>query len=574
MYYNLLYNLPMKLSLNPLKPNTEPVTFHLNEETLLKWRGVQPNFGFNGLGEITYLRSYSRLKKDGSKETWFDTVKRVVEGTYAIQKAHVTQNGMKWIEQKAQESASKMFEYIFTFKFTPPGRGLWAMGTDIINKKGLFEALNNCAFVSTQYMNVDPIKPFTFMMDASMLGIGVGFDVLGAGMTKIHLPLYPEIILEIPDSREGWVMALSQLLASYFYPHCHKVAFDYSELRPAGAPLKTFGGYSSGYKPLKDCLDTINDILFNRAHTGKKLTETDITDIMNLIGKCVVSGGIRRTAQIAFGDGDEFINLKNYDKNSYRSGWGWASNNSIMVDGFKNDYTEYIDSIIRNGEPGFLFLHNAQEFGRMGTYSHDDRNDWEAKGANPCNEQTLEHMEMCCLVETYPANCKDLEEYLDVLKYAYLYAKTITLGKTNWTETNAVMLRNRRIGTSMSGLAQFIEKRGIPELTHWMSRGYVELERWDEIYSDWYAVPKSIKLTSIKPSGTVSLLAGATPGIHYPESRYYIRRIRISATDPLVSYLKERGTPIEPQLIKIDGEWVEDETTFVASFYVDSNRGW
>ena len=132
------------------------------------------------------------------------------------------------------------------------------------------------------------------------------------------------------------------------------------------------------------------------------------------------------------------------------------------------------------------------------------------------------------------------------LKYAYLYAKTVTLGQTHWPETNRVMLRNRRIGCSMSGIAQFISARGLHQLKEWCEAGYEKIDECDEIYSDWLAIPKSIKKTSIKPSGTVSLLAGATPGVHFPENVFYIRRMRLAKHSDLIQPLKDAGYKIEP----------------------------
>ena len=130
--------------------------------------------------------------------------------------------------------------------------------------------------------------------------------------------------------------------------------------------------------------------------------------------------------------------------------------------------------------------------------------DRRAMGGNPCLEQTLESHELCCLVETFPTNHDSLEDYLNTLKYAYLYAKTVTLGQTHWPETNRVMLRNSRIGCSMSGIAQFIANRSVGRITDhgWMT-GYRHIQKLDEKFSDWMAIPRSIKTTSIKPSGTV-----------------------------------------------------------------------
>lgn len=558
----------------------EERSFKIRDIHIRDYRGKNPNFGFNGLGEFIYMRSYSRINKEGEKETWFDTIRRVVEGTYSIQKAHIQQNGLRWKELKAQKSATKMFKYMFDMKFLPAGRGLWAMGTDIITKKGLFGALNNCAFVSTKDIGEDFVKPFAFMTDMSMQGAGVGFDVKGAGKRIIHKPYEDSNLTPpaqqtasyiIPDTREGWVEAISSLLRSYALPLQKKVLFDYTSIREEGIPLKTFGGFSSGYEPLETAIERIRVIL--DALHQQSITETAIADIMNIIGDCVVAGGIRRTAQISFGKSEEFLNLKNFERNKYRSAWMNRSNNSIEAEVGQN-YEQYVDHIINNGEPGFFWKGNAQHFGRMGR-NQDElwAVDMRAEGGNPCLEQTLESYEMCCLVETFPNRMKDCHEFFDVLKYAYLYAKTVTLGRTSWAETNEVMLRNRRIGTSVSGIAQFVAKHGIAELRGWLKGGYESLREYDVIYSEWLAVPRSIKITSVKPSGTISLLAGATAGIHYPisESRFYIRHVEVSNSDPLYKFAIDKGYEVEPKLIRQeDNTWLPSDTGSVIKFYIDA----
>lgn len=177
----------------------------------------------------------------------------------------------------------------------------------------------------------------------------------------------------------------------------------------------------------------------------------------------------------------------------------------------------------------------------------DDKHAFSANGIylSNCSEQSLESYELCCLVETFPLNHNSLEDFKTTLKYAYLYAKTVTLIPTHWTETNEVMLRNRRIGCSQSGIAQFVNKNGIAELIKWSKEGYDIIEEYDIQYSSWFAVPVSIKRTSIKPSGSVSLLAGATPGVHYPESNFYIRRIRLGINSNLLPPIIEAGYKVE-----------------------------
>lgn len=913
--------------------------FSLSEEFIEEFKNKKPNFGFNGLGELVYLRTYSRLKckKCGSyyiennkdninycfecgsleirNEKWYETIRRVVEGTYSIQKNHIQLHNLGWDEEKAQNSAQEMYRRMFDMKFLPPGRGLWAMGTRILEERGLFAALNNCGFVSTENLDKDFTKPFEFMMDMSMLGVGVGFDVKGEGKLKIFKPNSKDKqIYIIPDTREGWIESLKLILESYFKSYKKEIQFDYSLIRPEGLLIKTFGGKSCGPEPLKTLHEQIRNIFKDRE--GQLISISDIVNIMNMVGVCVVAGNIRRTAEIVFGpyNNEEYLKLKDYSWNEelgeyegsmkHRAEYGWTSNNSIFADIGMN-YDEITSQIKINGEPGFLWLENVQSYSRIN--GKPDYKDKKVKGANPCltedcwvltlegpqqiknlinkenffnlnnsfyktsgffstginrvfelklksglkikttdnhkflteknewkelkdlkigeklklnekiidldwkgiggtkeegwlignligdghfgpnneavlsywgedrfimkekvvemlsktfsisennwskgsirednwveigsknlgelakkygvikgnkyfssqieeassdfykgiigglfdadggidylvqgltisigqsnldllervqrmllrlginsriykgkekgkyllpgpkwtkenkelklyncktaytlnigkrinverffkliycinpfrlnryekyikeyklntyykekflekieeinyigkeetydctiekvhsfncngfivhncNEQSLEPYELCCLVETFPTRNEDLEDFKRTLKFAYLYAKTVTLGQTHWSETNKVLLKNRRIGTSLSGVAMFIEKYGIDKLKNCCEKGYESLEYYDTIYSDWFAIPKSIKKTSIKPSGTVSLLAGVTPGMHYPESNYYIRRMNLAKNSDLLPFIIEAGYKIE-----------------------------
>ncbi len=520
--------------------------FKLEQQFIDKYSQIKPNFGFNGLGELVYYRTYSRLKEDGTNEVWYETVERVINGIYSIQKSHILQNDLGWNEHKAQTSAQEMYERIFTFKFLPPGRGLWACGTNIV-KKGLGAALNNCGFVSTKDIDRDFSKPFCFMMDMSMLGVGIGFDLKGAGKIGIlNNYLSNTYHYQIPDTREGWIESIRILLENFVNPQYGKLTFDYSLIRAAGEPIKTFGGVSSGYEPLQRLHEQITDILSKRV--GELITETDIADIMNLIGVCVVSGNVRRSAQIMFGDidSDEYLDLKNYDVNPNRINYGWTSNNSVLC----NENTNYEEASKRtaiNGEPGYFWLDNARKYGRF--VDPPNNKDSKALGCNPCAEQTLENFELCCLVETFPNNHESLEDYKRTLKFAYLYGKSVTLLKTHNKDTNKVLLRNRRIGLSQTGIAQFLETHSIEEYRIWCNEGYNTVQKYDEIYSNWLCIPKSIKTTSIKPSGTISLLAGATPGMHYPEDRYYIRRVRLAKNSQLVQACINAGYKVEPDVV-------------------------
>ena len=512
--------------------------FYLSDEFIKSYEHKKADW--TPIGEFTYLRTYARwIEANGKrrKEKWFECVRRVVEGCFDIQKKHCQIYKVPWNNAKAQNSAKIMFDLIFKMKFLPPGRGLWMMGTEYINKNG-GAALNNCSMVSFKNLLTDPVGPFKFLMDMSMLGVGVGFDTLGKNKLIVKKPEYINEKAVVPDSREGWVESLSILLSGFFI-ETKIPKFDFSQLRLKGASIKGFGGEASGSGPLIEMLQNIDALLTSKI--GKMLSSTDIIDICCMIGKCVVSGNVRRSALLALGESDDIDFLKIKDFNLYPEeceNHRWASNNSIKAI-VGQDYNMIAELIAKNGEPGIIWLDTAKKFGRM----KDPANnlDYKIDGCNPCSEQSLENKELCCLVETFPSKHDTFEEYKLTLKYAYLYAKTVTLIPTHDEQTNAVMLRNRRIGTSQSGIIDAFAKHGRKNIIDWCDKGYNYLKELDAIYSDWLCIPKSIKITSVKPSGSVSILAGVSPGIHYPHSEYYIRRITVDFGSPLVKIMKDAG---------------------------------
>jgi len=499
--------------------------FKLSPRFVKYFEGKQPEWG--PLGYVTYLRTYSRPLEGGGREEFWQTAKRVVEGVYTIQKWHCEKLRLPWSEGKAQRSAQEMFTRMWEFKWLPPGRGLWMMGTPYMMKHG-GAALNNCAFVSTAGGGVEP---YLFMMDMSMLGCGVGFDTEGAG-TFIHPdPKVSRDPFVVRDSREGWCEALEACLRSYLVAGFARRTFDYSRVRKAGEPIKGFGGVSSGSAPLERLLDVDLPKILGK-YEGDTLDEVGVIDVMNAIGRCVVSGNVRRSAQIALGS-KLIADAKEGQLGQERAEWSWASNNSIYSN-VGMSYLWVADKTAMNGEPGYFWLDNAQKYGRMGDETYTDKH---AIGTNPCSEQTLENYEMCCLVETFPSRHGSYEDFQRTLKFAYLYAKTVTLVPTHNTTTNQVMMRNRRIGTSMSGITKAFKRHGRRVMLQWMDKGYGYVRELDNVYSRWLCVPKSIKVTSVKPSGTVSLLPGEPPGIHYPYARHYWRTMRFDKDDALVAEL-------------------------------------
>jgi hypothetical protein len=480
------------------------------------------------------------------------------------------------------------------------------MGTGYVEKAG-GAALNNCGFISTKNIVEEGAKPFCFLMDMSMVGVGVGFDARGAGKVEILGPAkqgrgYKKEEYVIPDTREGWVESLRLLIDAYIFERPLPV-FVYDKIRKAGEPIRGFGGVASGPQPLIEMHNDIAELLEDRI--GDTLSEVDLIDIGNLVGRCVVAGNVRRTAEITFGKPDNvnFRRMKQdlgktfkrakkfgiwpvrnsgeaytaltevYKMEKVPAEWEgsldelrqavrlsvrdhfpsihhrWASNNSIFAT-VGMDYTDVSYDTVVNGEPGYEWLDNARAYGRMiDPPNHKDRY---AVGGNPCLEQTLWNYELCTLVETFPARHESFEEFKKTLKIAYLYAKTVTLVPTHWPETNAVMMKNRRIGCSQSGIIRAFKKHGRRSMLKWCDMGFKYIEGLDEVYSDWLGVPHSIKKTSVKPSGTVSLLPGETPGIHYPHSRYYIRRIRLGTHSPLIEVARRAGYKVEPEIGKED----------------------
>lgn len=857
--------------------NLENISFKLDEEFLNNYKGRQPDWG--PLGYITYKRTYARIiEKENRKEEFWETIRRVVEGCYSIQKEHCIKLSLPWTDEKAQKSAQIMFKKIWNFKFLPPGRGLWMMGTEFIARHGSM-SLNNCGFASTEDINLKHAKAFSFCMDGLMLGVGLGFDTKGAGKIVIKKPAEGHFDFQIPDSREGWVDSLKLMLEAYFLGK-QVPKYDFSLIRPSGEPIRGFGGIASGPNPLKQMLEDIQNIL--KARIGQKITSVDIVDIMNYIGKCVVAGNVRRSAEIALGDPTDlaFVTCKQDEEALYSH--RWASNNSVFaVKGL--DYSFIANQIAVNGEPGIFWLENAKAYSRMG--DAPDFKDKKVAGVNPCGEQSLESFELCCvtgdtriqtksgapriidvvdkelkvwngdswskvipflateekeiyrvyisdgsyldctsdhkwhirpstarifrsvetkdlklgdyiipfeidkefggiyepfafeyglfsgdgyidrdypmvcicgeksklkdldvkgtwykeqikegyeepynrlnlkgvidlqlsehlndktrglpdiifswdresilefiaglietdgnlcqqvntdnyrifgneekirdlqillrrvginhstiycageageetnfgtrnytiyclyipsyecgdmptrikkairigtryainnrhpegklidrarkqkiikveklnkpqsvycfteplnhmgvfgnvltyqcLVETFPSRHESYEEFQETLKYAYLYSKSVTLVNTHWQETNAVMLKNRRMGISQTGIIEAFIKHGRRKILEWCGRGYNYLQELDEQYSGWLCIPRSIKITTVKPSGTVSLLPGVPPGIHYPHSEYYIRRIRLSKNSDLIEHIAKAGYKIE-----------------------------
>lgn len=529
----------------PIRPYLVTERFELSPGLKEGLRQRQPNWGFGQLSEAVYYRTYSRLKEDGTQETWGDTVIRVVEGVMSIRKDwYKNVLGKRWDDKKYQAIAAQLAAYIFEMKLLPPGRGLWAMGTEYVFERGS-HSLNNCGFVEVTDSLSDAAS---WLMDSLMCGVGVGFSTHTARLEGFTPPaangFHPPYI--IPDTREGWAESTRLLIESYEKPGAHEVHFDYSEIRPAGLPLRGFGGISSGPDPLIKAHERIRGYL--DAYVGANGTSQTrvITDVMNAIGACVVAGNVRRSAEIALGSplDTEFLNLKNYEMYPERSEIGWMSNNTVVLTDREHfsALPQIAELVQNNGEPGILNMINARKYGRIG-----DRMDDDVTGVNPCGEILLESYELCNLVEVFPTRCVDDNEIYSAMKLATFYASTVSLLRSHAPQTNEVVSRNRRIGVSVSGIADWIDSTNISHVFDVLNVGYEQVVRpYNAQLAKDAGVPVSIRVTTVKPSGSISLLAGVSAGMHHPLDGYVLRRMRVSSQSPVADVLRKAGIPNEP----------------------------
>lgn len=508
-------------------------------------------WGFNGMGEIVFLRTYSRKKSNGTTESWPETIQRVINGAISI--------GVPY----TQKEAEALFEHMFNLRCSMSGRALWQLGTPMVEKFG-GASLNNCYFT-----NIEKVEDFEFLFEYLMLGGGVGFSV---ERSKIHeLPKVKNAVtiihertndadIIVPDSRGGWKRLLHSVLKSYFETG---KSFTYSTMlvREYGAPLKGFGGTASGPGALIDGISDICKVLDNRI--GKKLRSVDVLDICNIIGRIVVSGSSRRSAQISMGDPDDalFLRAKNWATGSIPA-WRANSNNSLYADGWEEIPTELWKGYDGTGEPyGLVNRKLSRRYGRLG----EVRTDNSIEGFNPCAEIALADGESCNLATIFLPNIESLDQFKEISRLLYLTQKQITRLSYPYEKTTNIVRQNARLGQSVTGVLQCSE-----EQLSWLSTGYEALRVLDKEYSAKNNFPESIRMTTVQPSGTLSLLPGVTPGIHPAFAPYYIRRVRFGSGDPLVDACRKRGYKVVWD-IGIDGR--EDHTRHVVEFPCKSPEG-
>ena len=539
----------------------------LSNEFLEKYKNKQPKWGFNGLGYIVYKRTYARLKEDGNTEEWHETVARCVEGAQKIGAAYT------------KKEAERIYDLVFNLKCNFAGRMLWQLGTSTVDRFGA-NSLLNCWFASMK----EP-KAFLFLFENLMLGGGVGYSIRREDVHELprikrdvritHKPTKDADFI-VPDAREGWVKLLEHLLDAYFTTG---KSFSYSTIliRGAGEKIEGFGGKASGPSILVDGIEKICSIFEERE--GKKLRSIDVLDICNIIGSVVVAGNVRRSAEIALGDPDDILYLraKNWGTTNVPN-WRAMSNNTLYVDDYshlmeefwKNGYEINKKSGIANGEPyGFFNLPLSRKYGRLKDGLMKDSELYPTKtdnvvGTNPCGEISLSDYECCNLCELYLNNIESQQELNECAKLLYKTQKAIASLPFLHEETNAIVHKNMRLGLGVTGICQALDK------VKWLDKCYEELRKLDKKWSKERGWPESIKLTTVKPSGTLSLLGGSTPGVHPAYSKHYLRTVRMSSSDGLVQICKDLGYKTE-FLFNFDGS--ENRDTVVVYFPCETPDG-
>lgn len=612
----------------------------LSEEFLSQYKGKQPKWGFDGLGYIVYLRTYARVKEDGTLEDWWETVRRFTEGNFRIEADRLEELGKLTDERRAllMEEMERFYHLAFNLVILPPGRGIWMSGTNYAEKVG--DAENNCWFVTMKPQPYGDSKigpkdstplpsfPAVFTFDQAMKGGGVGVNIqhkyvrqmpevknklsLQFHCSRTHRDFSSELSplgvkhknasslrssYLVEDSREGWAEALRVVIDSHFFNGTEELILDVSNVRPKGEPIRGFGGTASGPAPLVTMLKQVNDILNSRK--GEKLSPTEWGDIIQLIGTCVVAGNVRRTAIILIGDKDdqEFIESKNYElkKNQTASQWRWASNNSTAIspDTCYDTLYNMAVNIYHNGEPGAVNIALSRNHGRI-IDGFRKNIDGDVEGFNPCGEITLPNGSPCNLFEINLPRIHELIErgiekdslYEEAAYLSARYAYRVTFRPYEWQVTRDVVYRHRRIGVGITGITDWallafgekavtgFDEKGDPIYNEDVCAALNDLYRRVKESNiaqakDLEANP-SIKLTTVKPSGTVSILMGVSPGQHYHWAPYMIRRVRMAAEAPLVPILRECGYSVEEAIQGFDeeGNPVYDKNTVVIEFPV------
>ncbi len=543
------------------------------------------------LGAFVYTRTYSRfLPRLGRREFWWETVRRAVEYNCSL-------------APTSREEAEKLFDNIYHMRQFLSGRTLWVGGTPVAE---LYPMANyNCAFTV-----IDSFTAYHDLFYLLMVGSGVGVRVLQSDADKLPpvrtdleilhksydpVPPYARLeytdltfahdtaTLNVGDSKEGWAQALTHyfdLLSNREYRKIHRLIVVYDSIRPKGERLRTFGGTASGFGSMMAMIDKIHKVITaagqREGAVWVSLRPIDLLDIANIIGENVVSGGVRRTSEIGLIDADDQACIQ-AKSNLYRQVRGrWEIDKSIAHRQMSNNSIFYrkkptreklhwhLQQMRYSGEPGWI----NEEAGakRRPNFS----------GCNPCGEILLDSNGLCNLttvnVMAFVKDGKlDRDALLEAQRLSVRAGYRMTCRALELHRWNAVQQRDRLLGCSLTGWQDMVNAAGLDR--------EAQIALLEELRRTAHDAAKSIAerlggktpllVTTLKPEGTLSLLPTVSSGVHYSHAPYYIRRVRITAADPLCKVCEELGYPVLPEV----GQDPDDPTTKVVEFPVKAPEG-
>lgn len=519
----------------------------------------------NSLGEFVYYRTYSKwIDEEGRRETWIETVNRYI----SFMKENL---GNKLTDKEYDE----VREGILKQEAMPSMRLLQFAGP-AARKTNV--CAYNCSFISPE-----SFQDLAEIMYISMCGTGVGFSVESVSVQKfpqIHMQTGEKVpTFIVPDSREGWADSLA--LGMKTWASGKDIDFDFSQLRPAGARLKTMGGKSSGPDPLRRLLTFTREIMLSRQ--GRRLRNIDVHDIACMIGDCVVSGGVRRSALISLSDLDDEL-VRDSKKGAFymtHPHRALANNSAIYInkptnEEFLKEWMALIES--KSGERGIFNrgslaktlperrLKLLREY--KGYFDPSGNTIVGTMGTNPCGEIILQSKQFCNLSEIVARSDDTEATLLRKIRLATILG-TYQASLTNFTylskEWKEHCEKERLLGVSVTGQwdSPVVRK---PEVMRKLKNEAIKINKE---YAKRFGINESTCITAVKPSGTLSQTVDCSSGMHPRYSKYYIRRVRISTTDALFKMLKDQGVPHYPEV----GQTMENATTFVLEFPVKAPSG-
>ena len=561
----------------------------LSREFLSRYKHAPNPMG--ELGSFVYSRTYSRyMPVLNRREFWWETVRRAVE--YNCSLALTT-----------REEAEKLYDNVFHLRQFLSGRTLWVGATQVSQAYPM--ANYNCAFEV-----IDDFHAYHDLFYLLMVGSGVGVRVLKSDAEKlpkirtnleiVHKAYNPRpkkerleytnltfsgdtVNLAIGDSKEGWAQAIDhyfQILTNREYTRIRRIIVEYDSIRPRGERLKVFGGTASGYESMLTMLDKIHRVVRSAGlRDGRERTQLrpiDLLDIANIIGENVVSGGVRRTSEIGLIDQDdpECIQAKG---NLYRQvGGRWEidkaiahrqmSNNSIF---YRRKPTReqlhwHLQQMRFSGEPGWV--NEAAGLKRRPNFC----------GCNPCGEILLDSHGLCNLTTVNVMafvrdDMLDEKALLDAQRLSARAGLRMTCRELEMHRWNQVQQRDRLLGCSLTGWQDMVNAVGLSreEQAALLDRLRAAAHEAARKAASALGLNEPLLVTTIKPEGTLSLLPTVSSGIHYSHAPYYVRRIRISSSDPLCRVCEELGYPVYPEV----GQDPETCRTKVVEFPVKAPAG-